>query len=107
MTDPAAVLENLQREDRAGVPHFRTGQHQAWLDSEDPRAAVLLYVDVMGWAVILGCQRECSWEAVAVFGRVSATGVAQAARDLPADFALSDEMRAALAAAERDAEARL
>jgi hypothetical protein len=95
--DPADVLAALEREERAGVAHYRAGQHVAWVEPQEPNAAVLLYVDAMGWAVIMGCERQCDWEAVVVLGRVSATGVAQGERELPADFRLSDAARRALA----------
>lgn len=99
MSSPASALDDLAVESRAGVPHYAVGQHRAWHDAEEPDAAVLLYVDAMGWAVIVGCVRECDWEPAVILGRVSATGVAQRGAALPEGFVLSDESRAALASA--------
>lgn len=48
----------LEKENRAGVPHFRPGQHYAEVIDSDPFLTVLLtWVDQYGHAVALPCKK--------------------------------------------------
>lgn len=97
----------LRTEMRAGVPHYVTGQHHAFVNEGDRDAAILMYADVMGYAVVLPCQLErgsdhCmgEWFPVGVALRVSANGLSSGWQDLREGFELSADMRKALDAPE-------
>lgn len=96
-------LEGLETEHRAGVKHFVTGQHRAWrMKDEDGEAAMLVYVNVMGHAMVTLCGREGDGPWVMLADRmVTANGLASAEwSPPPADFAFSEKMLAALDAAQ-------
>lgn len=94
---PRAPLEELEREQRSGIPHYKPGQHRAYRAEDEPGAAVLVWVNPMGWAIILPCEREDGqWKPVGAVMDARATGISSQWQELDADFELSDRMRAAL-----------
>lgn len=97
--------DDLLVEDRAGVPHFVTGQHRAYLlgDNDPPTGALLRFADVMGWGWLVLCERDQvagRWTACYV-SQFTATGLGTNEwTKVIGDFEFSDKMLAALDNAE-------
>lgn len=101
----------LEREMRAGVPHFKPGQHHATIEAIEAQdffnhdeigdVGRVTYVDQMGHLCVVLTWRDRGsneWRAT----WVSRTGMmtTEPPRKAPEGFVLSDKMLAALAAAE-------
>jgi hypothetical protein len=85
----------LRRERRAGVEHYAPGQHGAVEDEDCPGVFLLSYVDQMGHAVVIPCEREGgSWGTAGL--AIRAGQVSVETRQLREDFELSEKMVAAL-----------
>lgn len=71
--EPGVNLDSLERELRQGVEHLKPGQHRAFTDDD---AALLLYVDAMGHACIVPCERGHlgGWVTMGVAYRAGASG---------------------------------
>lgn len=94
-------LDRLERENRAGVPHYKSGQHRAYtMPPPDESHALLVYVDVMGHAVLMTCElRDGEWHPEGMRCRISASGLGHGWQAIPEDTELSQDSRDALAAA--------
>lgn len=93
-------LDTLATEMREGVVHYKPGQHRAYTTGERTDA-ILLYVDGMGHACLVPCERtDLGWIHVGVALKIMATGVRTGWRQLPKRYKLSDASRRALDDAE-------
>lgn len=55
----ARWLDDLQRERRVGVPHFRVGQIKAWRPTDERETiGFVRFVDRLGHAWLVCCDRE-------------------------------------------------
>lgn len=95
----AMIGRTLRKEERAGVSHFVTGQHQAEIVEDDTHLfAILTFVNVMGHAVLLLCRKSKRWEPWGVFGEAGHSLLKRG--QPPEDWEFSDDMLAALRKAE-------
>jgi hypothetical protein len=86
--------EIFETEMRAGVPHYVVGQHRAVGEGD---LMLLMYVDVMGWAVLLPCHLvDGQWQPGSMIQRVSVNRVTSGWVNTPKSFRLSDAMIEAL-----------
>lgn len=89
----ALARRELRREQRAGVDHFKSGQHGAFVEEG---IAYLTYVDQLGHVVNVPCLLgPAEWEPVGVFQRAGQFTVGPLQK-LPKAFEFSAEMLTAL-----------
>jgi hypothetical protein len=101
----AFLDRELEKENRAGIPHYVIGQHRA--DLMGPPGEDGMTVAQLSWCGPLGaCAVACvkpdgmEWELAMRIFRLLGVQMDLGSRQLPSDFELTEEMRAALAAAE-------
>lgn len=99
-----AYLEReLKKERRAGVEHYVVGQHKAEVVEEDgQKAAILSYVSSLGVTTVVLVKKGPYWLPVHNWARVVGLSVDYGLKPLPDDWELTDEMKAAIDAAEKE-----
>ncbi|MGH2936922.1 MAG: hypothetical protein ACRDPE_02250 [Solirubrobacterales bacterium] len=104
----AAIERELETEQRLGTEHYVVGQHHVKIEPrEDPNilVAVLTFCSAMGVVIMpLVKVMDGEWEPAVDRFRLVGLGYDYGLRQIPPRFALSDEVKEAIAAAEEEAE---